>query len=99
MSIDTLLNMNANIKALLVFSGCPLNFSEWKSSKIEKQGQYVYQSHGTSDPVLPHFLGIELNEFLSENCKMNVDFSDFSGGHSISPDSLEKLRSLIEDEN
>ena len=55
----------------------------------------IFQSHAHDDMVLPYVGAVKLKEDLGQ-AGLLEDFVDFYGGHSISPEVLQKLKELLD---
>ena len=54
----------------------------------------VYQSHGTSDPILPYQLGTMLKDFLQRN-EVDLKFTSFGDGHTIPPHVISEFSTFL----
>ncbi|MDA7503715.1 phospholipase [bacterium] len=79
---------------LIIWSGTLLNEPIWKGLAESMQGIPILQSHGTSDNILPFKAAGWLREMLSQG-GADVNFLQFSGGHTISPESLDAAGEMI----
>jgi phospholipase/carboxylesterase len=69
-------------KMLLLFSGMLICRPQWQAALSRLSGTYVYQSHGTVDPVLP-FAGAESLHELLHRAGIDAQFHSFVGPHTI----------------
>ncbi len=85
-----------NFRGIILYSSTALGLKEATelAKKIDKKAP-VFQSHGSSDPILKYEYALKLKEFLIES-KFGVQFHEFQGGHQIPMTILEKSRSFIE---
>ena len=80
---------------LLLFSGTLTNATEWRSYPTARRGIRVFQSHGTSDPLLP-FADAEKVRDLLMSAGHHVEFVSFDGGHTIPRIALEGAAALLD---
>ncbi len=88
-------------RALLQFSGTMICQADWTEVVRERLATtFVFQSHGTIDPILP-FSSAEAVRDMLKDAGVSLDFHSFRGPHTIDVDSVLKsgvlLRSLSVD--
>jgi phospholipase/carboxylesterase len=76
--------------ALVVLSGTLLAEKVWVPRMKTLAGVPIFQSHGSSDPILPFSLAERLHEELS-SAGARVTFVPFRGAHEIPEPVLDKL--------
>tara|TARA_R110002049_G_scaffold4601_5_gene32309 strand:+ start:438502 stop:439290 length:789 start_codon:yes stop_codon:yes gene_type:complete len=80
--------------ALIQFSGTLVCQSQWQAN-LSRLGQtFVYQSHGTIDPILPFSSAQALHDVL-ETGDVRTEFHSFQGPHTIDGDSIAKTAMMI----
>jgi phospholipase/carboxylesterase len=87
LATDVALHLPSPPAGLIVYSGTLLNEAEWTRLAPHRRGLAVLQTHGTSDPILPFAAAEWLRDLLSA-AGLNVEFQNFRGGHTISPQGL-----------
>lgn len=80
---------------LVVWSGTLLSEGTWRPLAASLQGLPIFQSHGTTDPVLPYDAAIWLKEMFEKN-GADVNFLQFSGGHTIPPAALDAVCTMLQ---
>lgn len=91
---DLLLRESRPFAGLAILSGAPVAFEAWKARMPERRGVPVFQSHGSSDPILPWKAGETLHRAF-EAAGQQVRFERFDGGHGIAPSVLRALGDWI----
>ncbi len=93
-SQGAMLTMDASLRGsieppdlLIQFSGTLICQSKWKASLAKLANTFVYQSHGTIDPILPFSSAQALNQFLCDG-NVQTKFHAFDGPHTIDGDSV-----------
>jgi len=94
LATDVTLHLEENPSGLVIFSGTLLNAEEWRLLAKKHRGLTVVQSHGTDDPLLPHYAAEDLKDLLND-AGANVEFITFRGGHGIPPAALERTIHLL----
>jgi phospholipase/carboxylesterase len=84
LATDLILRDARPFRGLVIFSGTLLAENEWRPRMKARAGFFVFQSHGTADPILPYDIATMLRREL-EGAGLNVTFSSFVGGHGIAP--------------
>lgn len=98
LATDVVLRSERPFAGLVVLSGMLLARNTWTALAPRHAGLRVFQSHGTSDPVLPFPVAEELHQELAR-AGLPVDWHAFSGGHGIPRSVLTALsRFLIQKE-
>jgi len=82
LSIDLSLHLPELPLGLIAFSGGICCKSLWEKEAHKLKGLPILQSHGLEDPILPIEVGKLLHGILVKG-GANVNFIEFSGGHSI----------------
>lgn len=95
LATDFALNASELPAGLVVWSGTLLNEQDWRAKADRLRELPIVQSHGTSDPILP-FQAARWLESMFQAAQANVQFIEFSGGHTIPPPALEATAELIE---
>lgn len=72
---------------LIQYSGTLICQSEWEASLSRLDDTFVYQSHGTIDPILPFTSAQALNQLLKDG-NVRCEFHSFDGPHTIDGDSI-----------
>lgn len=94
LATDVALRTDDPLAALVVMSGTYLAQDEWQPRMAGRRGLRVLQSHGTSDPILPFDVALQLRDAFNDG-GMPVSFVRFDGGHGIAPQVLQKLSTLL----
>lgn len=74
---------------LIQFSGCICCRSEWELAIGRLKNTYVFQSHGTIDPILPYTSALNLHQIFVAGGIAN-EFHSFVGPHTIDGESIAK---------
>lgn len=82
MATEVALNLHADVRGLLLFSGTLVNRAEWVKALPSKRAVPFFQSHGRSDPLLGFAHAERLCSELRE-AGLVGDFVAFGGGHEI----------------
>ena len=80
---------------LVLFSGTLLCHDNWRQLAEKHAGCPVFQTHGTSDPVLPFGPAEKLRDMLNETGFQTV-FQPFDGPHTIPMTPLADVTQLLE---
>jgi phospholipase/carboxylesterase len=72
---------------LIQFSGSLICQPNWRAALARLADTFVYQSHGTSDPILPFSSAQELHKLLRDG-NVRTEFHSFDGPHTIDGDSI-----------
>lgn len=67
---------------LVVLSGTPVNLAAWQAGMRGRTGLPVFQSHGSSDPLLSFAAAEALRDDMRA-ARMPVEWVPFLGGHEI----------------
>jgi phospholipase/carboxylesterase len=94
LALDVALRTSRKADALVVLSGTLLAESIWVPGMKALAGTPVFQSHGSSDPILPYALAERLKEELTK-AGAKVTFVPFRGGHEIPPPVLQGLGAFL----
>lgn len=81
-------------KILIQFSGTVICRPQWEASIHRLDDTYVFQSHGTIDPILPHASAITLHEIF-EAGQIENEFHSFMGPHTIDGESVAKTAAAM----
>lgn len=88
LTMDTTLRGDVGSPDILIqFSGTLVCKSQWKAALSRLAKTFVYQSHGTADPILPFSSAQSLNELLRGG-DVRTEFHSFDGPHTIDGDSI-----------
>jgi phospholipase/carboxylesterase len=82
--------------ALVVLSGTLLAEDVWVPRMQALAGRPIFQSHGSSDPILPFALAERLRQELS-SAGAQVTFVPFRGAHEIPSSVLDRLSVFLSD--
>ena len=100
-SQGAMLTMDASLRGdfappelLIQFSGTLICRSRWQASLSRLADTFVYQSHGTVDPILPLSSAQSLHQLLCEG-DVESEFHTFHGPHTIDGDSITKTATSI----
>ena len=91
---DVALRLTESPAGLTVFSGTLLAEEEWSKLSANRTKMPVLQSHGTEDQILPYCGAEWLRDMLVTN-GLNVDFLEFSEGHTIPYEALSKFSKML----
>ena len=80
--------------ALVIYSGTLLCEQRWRTLAEQKDPFQVFQSHGTSDSILP-FSGGEALHSLFKESGFDAEFLSFSGPHTIPAESLVRTAEIL----
>jgi phospholipase/carboxylesterase len=78
------------LDGLVLLSCTMLAEPEWTALMPGRAGLPVFQSHGESDPILPHSMAEHLRDTLVTG-GLDVTFDSFAGPHTITPRTLQRL--------
>jgi phospholipase/carboxylesterase len=78
------------LAGLVLLSTTFLAENEWTPLLVGLRGRSVFQSHGTTDQVLPYSIAERLTGALTE-AGVDVAFEAFAGGHTIPFEVLSRL--------
>lgn len=81
-------------EVLLQFSGTLVCQKAWSERLSRLENTLVYQSHGSSDPILPFSSAVALRDLLA-SAKIEVRFHAFAGPHTIDAVALEETAELL----
>lgn len=81
-------------KVLIQFSGTVVCRPQWEASIDRLENTYVFQSHGTIDPILPYTSAITLHEIFEAGGIQN-EFHSFVGPHTIDGESVAKTAAAM----
>lgn len=94
LACDIALHTKIPFVSLVLLSGMLIAREVWNPLLHTRRGLRVFQSHGTSDPVLPVALAKQLREFLVMP-GLEVEWHGFRGGHGIPRPIVQKLSKFI----
>lgn len=94
LALDVALRTTRGVAGLVLLSGTLIAEREWRPLMRARAGTPVFQSHGTSDPILPFVIAEKLRDALTE-AGLDVTFDSFAGGHAIPPRTMAKLGSWL----
>lgn len=94
MAVQVAINLKADLRGLILFSGTLINRNEWVEKLPAKRDIPFIQSHGKNDPILGFSHALRLNQQLKE-CGLKGDFHEFNGGHEIPLPIIQKAASFL----
>jgi len=94
LATDVTLRDPRPLAGLVILSGTLLAEDVWRPLMPARKGLRVFQSHGTSDPILPYLVAERLRDALA-SAGLEVAFQSFDDGHGIPPDVLRGLSSFL----
>jgi phospholipase/carboxylesterase len=95
MSMDYFVrNPEPKIHGIILLSGTLADKKTWEKISDDAKRPPVFQSHGSSDPVLPERFGRQLLEFLARK-NFQVSFHGFEGGHDIPEGLLNPIKAFL----
>jgi phospholipase/carboxylesterase len=94
LACDVAFRTSEPIAGLVVLSGALLAQKAWSSGMPSRAGLPVFQSHGSSDALLP-FGGAEALKDKMEKAGLLVDWTPFRGGHEIPPTVMGRLEAFL----
>jgi phospholipase/carboxylesterase len=94
LSLDVALRTERKPAGLVVLSGSLIAEDVWLPRMKALAGVPVFQSHGTSDPILPYSIAERLQKELTA-AGVNDTFVPFRGGHEIPPPVLDGLSRFL----
>ena len=96
LATDYALRSERGLGGLVIWSGAMVAVDEWGPWAGRCPTRRVFQSHGTSDPILPFAAGEALRDTLTA-AGHDVRFARFDGGHAIPPASVAGAAALLRD--
>ncbi|MEW4488377.1 phospholipase [Thalassoglobus sp. JC818] len=96
LATDYALHSEAKPAGLIVWSGTILNEDVWRPLAPSLANLPIFQSHGTTDPILP-FEAAKWLYNLFEESGADADFLEFNGPHTIPPEAIQNAAVLIKD--
>lgn len=93
LATHTSLKSKVDFLGLMILSGTMIAEELWRSLIPQKKLSF-FQSHGTSDPLLPYNRAEMLNQLMQEN-DWHGDFVSFRGGHEIPPNVVSQLQKFV----
>jgi phospholipase/carboxylesterase len=96
LALDVALRTSRPLAGLVLMSGTLLAREEWVPAMVSRRGTPVLMSHGRSDPLLPFVTAERLRDLLSD-AGLQVRWSAFNGGHTITEGVTEELARFIRD--
>jgi phospholipase/carboxylesterase len=96
LALDVALHDPRPLAGLVLLSGTLVSEAEWTRllGTALRRGLPVFQSHGTSDPLLPFSLAERLRDLLT-SAGLDVTFDAFEEGHTIPLSTLARLRTWV----
>jgi phospholipase/carboxylesterase len=82
LSTEVALQIPENVGGLCIFSGTLIRQEIWKKLAAAHAGLHIFQSHGTTDPILPVSSAKRLSE-LFQQTGAEITFEIFNGPHTI----------------
>ncbi|MGI9429239.1 MAG: alpha/beta hydrolase [Bythopirellula sp.] len=79
---------------LIQFSGTVVCRPQWEPALSKLKDTYVFQSHGSIDPILPYSSALALNEML-KTAGVSTDFHSFVGPHTIDVESIARTAQAL----
>ncbi len=95
LATDLTLHASPKPAGLVVWSGTLLNEDVWRPLFASLDGLPIFQSHGTTDQILP-FEAAKWLEEMFKDAGASTEFLEFAGGHTIPPEALEATSRLIQ---
>lgn len=89
-SCDVALQTGRALAGIALLSGTLAAQDEWAPRASSRPGFRVFQSHGSSDPMLPYARAEKLRDMLREG-GADVTWVPFRGGHEIPPPVVDSL--------
>ena len=80
---------------LVILSGTLIDESNLRKIAKRREGMPFFQSHGSSDPLLPHAAAQKLHQILSD-AGLAGEWHGFQGGHEIPQNVLLQLNAFLE---
>jgi phospholipase/carboxylesterase len=97
LSTQVVLSAPERFKSLVILSGTIVHGGVWKKLALKAGAKSFFQSHGTSDPVLPFGGAEKLHQLLLE-AGWEGDLKSFRGGHDIPTPILRDLKSFLKNQ-
>ena len=94
LTCDAVLHTAYPFAGLVQLSGNLLAQAVWSPLMSKRKGLPVFQSHGTSDDILPHIGAERLRDALIQS-DLVVEWRSFRGGHEIPEAVLQRLSGFI----
>ena len=94
LTCDAVLHTAYPFAGLVQLSGNLLAQAVWDPLMSKRKGLPVFQSHGTSDDILPHIGAERLRDALIQS-DLVVEWRSFRGGHEIPEAVLQRLSGFI----
>jgi len=94
LALDVVLRAERRVAALCLLSGTLLCEEIWTPLLERLRGLPVFQSHGTSDPLLPFAAAQRLHELMLA-ARVDPAWVTFPGGHEIPTAVLDRLREFL----
>lgn len=95
LALDVALNMSSPPKGIVLWSGTIVNQQEWGTNMAKLKSVPVYQSHGSTDPLLDPKAAQKLHE-LMKTSGLKAQFTGFQGGHEIPVDVIQKTSEFLQ---
>jgi phospholipase/carboxylesterase len=94
LSCDVALRTDRALAGLVLLSTTLLCRQDWEPLLAARKALPVLQTHGRSDPLLPHRMAVELRDLLrAAGC--DVEWVEFNGGHEVPMSVIEALGRFI----
>lgn len=93
---DTALKSSENFRSLCIFSGTYIEEAGWEEAIQNKAQLPIFQSHGTSDPLLS-FDNAKKLEALFQSASKAYRFISFNDGHTIPESVLNAWSSFLKE--
>ncbi len=91
---NALFTRDLQADGLVILSGTPVHLEAWKRGIGARPALRVFQSHGTSDPLLSFEAAEQLRDVMREK-GLQTEWVPFRGGHEIPMTVLERLGGFI----
>lgn len=95
LALDFALRDPRPIAGLALLSGTIIAEHEWTPLLEKRRGLPVFQSHGTSDPILSFDIAKRMHETI-KGAGFEAELDVFSGGHTIPMTTMRKLASWLD---
>lgn len=94
LATDLVLHTDIPFSGLALLSSTLIAKHEWLTRLPNRQGLPVFQSHGTSDPILIFSMAQQLRDHI-QTAGLPVSWVEFQGGHEIPIQVLEGLSTFL----
>ncbi|TWT57554.1 Phospholipase/Carboxylesterase [Thalassoglobus neptunius] len=96
LATDYALHAESKPAGLIVWSGTLLNEDVWRPLAPSLAKLPIFQSHGTTDPILPFEAAKWLHDLFRES-GADAEFLEFRGPHTIPPEAIQNAALLIKE--